>query len=137
MDLSPQELWNCAGALEFRCPARWEHLEPTADADIRHCTRCEKDVYWSPTPEDFVRHGEQRRCVAVPAAVAVGQVGMSWVGRPDPERVRARADQQRALAAWWAAVFALGPSFHWPGMSDARFWAFQPDGDTNPKAAAE
>jgi hypothetical protein len=120
MDLSPNEIWNCPGALEFRCPEKWDRLEPTGDPDVRHCPRCQKGVYWSPTPEDFVRNGEAGRCVAVPAEVALEKVGVSWVGRPDPAAVRALADRQAARAAWWAAVFARGPAFDWPGMSDAR-----------------
>jgi hypothetical protein len=138
IDVSPQELWNCPGALEFHCPAKWAALDATADPDVRHCPRCGRDVHWSPTPADFVRHGEAGRCVAIPAPVAVPQVVMHQVGQPEPAKVRAVADEQRARAAWWAAVFSLGPTFDWPGLADARDEAFPRDreGDTSGKATS-
>ena len=119
---TPDEVWNCPDPVEFRCPRRWEDLEATPDGGVRHCPTCREDVYWSPTPADFVRNGAQGRCVAVPAGVTLGRMGRGFRGRPTPKAVRELAARQAATVSYWGAVFALAPPFDWAGMSDARLW---------------
>jgi hypothetical protein len=132
----PDEVWNCPDPVEFRCPKRWEELAATADAGVRHCPACREDVYWSPTPGDFVRNGQLGRCVAVPAGVTLGVMGRSFRGRPSAEAVRELAVRQAATEGYWRAVFALAPPFEWAGMADARLAAPQtPPQELFPKIA--
>ena len=34
-DTGPEEIWNCPGALEFRCSQRWDRLAQTDDPGVR------------------------------------------------------------------------------------------------------
>ena len=142
--LSPDEVWNCPDPVEFRCPRRWEELDRTPDDGVRHCPACQENVHWSPTPAEFVRNGTLGRCVAVPAGVTLGKMGLSFRGRPSPAAVRELAARQAATVKYWRAVFALGPLFDWDGMSSARHWASVGPGaggsgspDAEPGAAAD
>lgn len=49
----------------FKCPQLWDRLEQTGVEGTRHCPECERDLYLALTEEDFRRHGEEGRCVAV------------------------------------------------------------------------
>jgi uncharacterized protein (TIGR02996 family) len=35
---------RCDVKMELECPKRWENLSPTAQADVRHCSACKKNV---------------------------------------------------------------------------------------------
>ena len=52
-------------AFSFKCPKTWDRLTPTANASIRHCSECDRDVHLALTEEDFRRHAEEGQCVAV------------------------------------------------------------------------
>lgn len=49
----------------FKCPKTWERLSPTDIASIRHCSECDRNVHLALTEEDFRRHADRGRCVAV------------------------------------------------------------------------
>ena len=59
-------VWDCERMLQLRCPGSWGKLDPTPEADVRHCRECDRDVYLCRTPADFIAHGERGRCVAIP-----------------------------------------------------------------------
>lgn len=54
---------SCAFA--FKCPKTWNRLTPTANSGIRYCSECNREVHLALTEEDFRRHAEGKRCVAV------------------------------------------------------------------------
>ena len=56
---------NCQFA--FKCDKRWEELEPTPLAEVRHCTQCEHDVYYCATDAELAKAVRLNRCVAVDA----------------------------------------------------------------------
>jgi hypothetical protein len=67
--LEESDDWNdearIACHFSFRCPQTWDRLTPTADAAIRHCSECERDVHLALTQADFRRYSEDGQCVAV------------------------------------------------------------------------
>jgi hypothetical protein len=106
---SPFHVWDCERMLGLRCPRRWDSLGETEAPNVRHCPACDKHVYLCRTPADFVVHGEQGHCVAIPDDLSP-HLGL---GEPSPEEVlRTKALVDRGLA-WWDRVDgrrpALGP----------------------------
>ena len=61
--------WNDEGQIScefrFKCPRQWDRLQPTALEGVRHCFECDRDVYLALTKEDFRRHADGGRCIAV------------------------------------------------------------------------
>jgi hypothetical protein len=49
----------------FKCPKQWDRLQPTSLEGVRHCPECDRDVYLALSEEDFRRHADEGRCVAV------------------------------------------------------------------------
>jgi uncharacterized protein (TIGR02996 family) len=54
---------------EFACPKKWEYLELTKDASIRHCDTCQRDVYLSANIEDARNNARIGRCIALDCRV--------------------------------------------------------------------
>ncbi len=52
----------------FICPQLWKQLEPTAQASVRHCFQCNRDVYLAVTESELKRHSKDGHCIAVPLA---------------------------------------------------------------------
>lgn len=50
----------------LKCPRLWDRLQPTAEEGVRHCHECDRDAHLALTKEDFRRHSEEGRCIAVP-----------------------------------------------------------------------
>ena len=53
-------------SFRFKCPQVWNRLQPTQVESVRHCTECQRDVHLALTEEDFRKHSEEGRCIAVP-----------------------------------------------------------------------
>ena len=49
----------------YRCPRDWAALAPTANADIRHCGTCAREVYLCHDAEQLVKHTRAGHCVAI------------------------------------------------------------------------
>ncbi len=64
--------WNddaqIACRFAFTCPQQWSKLQPTGQADVRHCSECNRDVYLALSEADMRLQSEQGRCIAVPLA---------------------------------------------------------------------
>jgi uncharacterized protein (TIGR02996 family) len=89
---------NCELEFAFRCPKRWEKLQPTDDPAVRFCDACEKNVYHCDSVKRAREHAWKGHCVAVdsreprtagdlarPYALVLG---MAVPPRHDPARVR-------------------------------------------------
>lgn len=50
---------------EFECPKKWDRLELTDDDTVRHCSACQKDVYFCHSLNEAIDHAWRRECVAV------------------------------------------------------------------------
>jgi hypothetical protein len=81
------QVWDCERMLQFQCPMKWEKLGPSPNADVRHCQACDQDVYLCHTPADFVSHGEQGRCVAIPDEMFPTSDLSHRLGQTSPEEV--------------------------------------------------
>ncbi len=53
----------------FRCPQRWDTLQPTAVDSVRHCSQCDQDVYYCHSPAEARKHADAGHCVAVDTRV--------------------------------------------------------------------
>lgn len=56
---------NCPVRFRFRCPQRWEHLQPTDNARVRFCEVCRKNVHYCASVSEAYHHAARRRCVAI------------------------------------------------------------------------
>lgn len=56
---------NCRFRFSFQCPKTWEQLVPTEDASIRHCERCDKDVFLCRSEAEWHEHSRAGHCVAL------------------------------------------------------------------------
>ncbi len=54
----------------FACPQRWEQLRPTADALVRWCESCRKEVHYCGSVGEARNHAYQDHCVAVDSRLA-------------------------------------------------------------------
>ena len=86
---------HCVDGLRT-CPQKWDELQPT-DADrVRHCTTCDRDVFFCTTAAETLAHARAGRCIAreIPHASELPQ---TYVGRPEPALPPRTAEQRRAL----------------------------------------
>ena len=56
------EFLNCD--MEFECPQDWDGMIMSADPNIRHCSSCNKDVYFCHTVEDLKKAISAQHCVS-------------------------------------------------------------------------
>ncbi len=49
----------------FKCPQKWDRLQPTAEEGVRHCHECDRDVHLVLTEEEFRQYSEDDRCITV------------------------------------------------------------------------
>ena len=72
----------------FKCPQKWDRLQPTVEEGVRHCVECDRDVHLVLTEEEFRQYSEDDRCIAVPILRPERQVDPDGsyyvVGRADP-----------------------------------------------------
>jgi hypothetical protein len=67
--LGREPIENCELLFTFRCPLKWEKLEPTNLAGVRFCHACQKAVYHCDTIEEARDHASAGDCVAVDAGL--------------------------------------------------------------------
>lgn len=61
----------------YRCPQRWDTLEPTEDPSVRHCTECQRPVHYCRTVREAHERADAGECVAIdsrPTRVSFGAV---------------------------------------------------------------
>jgi uncharacterized protein (TIGR02996 family) len=63
--LDRTDIDNCRLRFGFRCPLRWERLQPTAEREVRFCTSCQKEVHHCHTIGSARVHAAMGHCVAV------------------------------------------------------------------------
>lgn len=68
-------------AFEFRCDRDWRDLTPTADATVRHCDGCRKDVHYCATIREARHHARAGHCIALDLGVIRHE---GDVPRPNP-----------------------------------------------------
>jgi hypothetical protein len=98
-------VWDCNALLRIVCPRNWEELDPSPNDGVRHCRACKRDVHLCLTPADFVSHGEQGHCVAIPDSLSYDP-NHRLLGEPRHEEV---LELDRAVA-WWEDVLLREPA---------------------------
>jgi uncharacterized protein (TIGR02996 family) len=56
---------RCKVAFRFQCPMTWSALEATERDGVRHCTGCQRDVYYALTVGEAREHAKNGHCVAL------------------------------------------------------------------------
>jgi uncharacterized protein (TIGR02996 family) len=105
---------RCDSAFRFRCPKQWENLKPTADAAVRFCDECKKNVYYCDTIGSARRHARHDECIAVDIGIIrrkgdvdvslmgmlLGRVSVSYLRRQEelerPDEVSAERERRKA-----------------------------------------
>ncbi len=55
---------NCTLRMKVVCPKTWGSLQPTGEPNVRHCSRCDEDVYYCATDAETIAHARAGHCVA-------------------------------------------------------------------------
>jgi hypothetical protein len=55
---------NCTVRIDTPCPKRWDDLQPTAAAAVRHCAVCARDVFLCSSAEETLEHARAGHCIA-------------------------------------------------------------------------
>ncbi len=58
------DIRNCQ--INYQCPKRWDSLAPTATADVRHCTQCQRHVHYCHNKDALMQAMQNNWCVAIP-----------------------------------------------------------------------
>lgn len=70
----------------FQCPRTWETLAPTADANVRDCSACQRKVHMCPTADEAASRARAGECISVPRPLArsiADGLTRYVTGRPD------------------------------------------------------
>lgn len=59
------DLWSRMARLQFRCPGKWDALQPTVTDGVRFCGVCRRQVFFCPTREAAQLHARAGNRVAV------------------------------------------------------------------------
>jgi uncharacterized protein (TIGR02996 family) len=118
--VSKRWLDNCPISFRFQCPKQWDQLTPTEQAPtVRHCSTCDKHVYFCGTMDEAKAHAWLVRCIAVDARVerspddlAIANAGLDIVGQADflaPENIVLGEfdldETPTPLRSWWRWLF--------------------------------
>jgi uncharacterized protein (TIGR02996 family) len=61
---------NCGVKFRFRCPKRWEQLQPAAEEGVRFCGECRQQVFFCSSIDVAQTHAALGECVAVDPRLA-------------------------------------------------------------------
>lgn len=76
---SEKIILNCEFNFKYLCPKIWDGLIPTEIDNVRHCTQCERNVFFCRTNEEIRNHAAAGECVAfkIEAASHIGEVDLT------------------------------------------------------------
>lgn len=57
------DIRNCV--FGFKCSANWDELKRTDEQSVRHCSKCNENVFFVTTPEELNTAIKLNRCVAI------------------------------------------------------------------------
>jgi hypothetical protein len=87
---------NCLPTFQFVCPKRWEELTVGDDPAVRHCSQCDRQVYFCATDDETVAHAMAGHCIARERP-ADSERPRVTIGQPShPPRVTVTPKQQEA-----------------------------------------
>ncbi len=112
----PARVFNCGAAdvadrkvrFTYQCPNRWQDLTPTADAAIRYCAGCKKNVHACDTKAEAEEHAWGGRCVAISSRLA-----LTVLADPIPDESECRYEMAGVLLppewTWGEDLFSRKP----------------------------
>ena len=56
---------NCNARFNLQCPKEWGSMVPTEQSHIRHCSTCDRNVFYAASVQEARAHVERGSCVAV------------------------------------------------------------------------
>jgi len=59
------EIVNCTWNFQMQCPRHWLGLRETADAKVRFCESCLREVHWCESEAEVQKRAARGECVAV------------------------------------------------------------------------
>lgn len=95
---------NCTVRIDTPCPQRWDELQVTDAANVRHCHVCARDVFFCSSAEETLEHARGGHCIAreephpseLPRMV-VGRPKVTPVITGEQERARRWARRERGI----------------------------------------
>jgi hypothetical protein len=69
---------NCWVDFKYRCPQRWDALEPTSKPGVRTCSECKREVFFCETDQDAVDHARKGDCIARRERSDVPTITVGW-----------------------------------------------------------
>ena len=93
---------GCGVAFRFRCPKRWEQLQPTAEEGVRFCGECRQRVFFCTSIEVAQTHAALDECVAVDTRLArkprdlessVWELDTVFMGLPAEEEANPKGEE--------------------------------------------
>ena len=99
---------NCAVEFRKRCPFTWDGLTTTEREGERHCSTCERAVFFCSTNDEAIHHAREGDCIAMTMLDREG-LPVVYLGEPEeppspptPEQLKLEAqyrfEQQRMEA---------------------------------------
>jgi uncharacterized protein (TIGR02996 family) len=74
---------GCGVEFRFRCPKKWEQLQPTAEEDVRFCGQCRQQVFFCSSINVAQTHAALGECVAVDSRLARKPRDLDWLWEPE------------------------------------------------------
>lgn len=84
--ISRPPISRCGVRFGFECTKRWDALDRTDRDDVRHCTACDKPVYFCTTVDEAHQHGMRRECIAIDASLVRGAALTAYDAATRPTR---------------------------------------------------
>ncbi len=79
---------------EYRCPQRWDTLQPTDDPGVRYCEECRRNVHYCRTTQEALRLADQGEGVVIDSRLEGTPLSDVRVARQPNRRLRRLARQQ-------------------------------------------
>jgi hypothetical protein len=98
---------NCERTFRKVCPRSWDDLESTDDNSVRHCSHCERNVFYCTTDAETINHAIAGHCIAreIPTTDELPMVFLGLPKNPPeitPEQIKAQE--------WYARENAIDDS---------------------------
>lgn len=102
-----QTIRNCERTFRKVCPRSWNELADTESPAIRHCSQCDRDVYFCTSDEETIAHASAGHCIAreIPTT---DELPVVYLGMPkNPPKV---TPEQTKAHEWYARENAIDDS---------------------------
>lgn len=105
------EFWNCKPEFKKRCPLKWSDIKETDVEGIRFCRVCDRNVYECKTPEEFMKLGNEGKCVAVMSEAKHLNISVALFGEPSIKKLKKVEEDRKTAISFWKKIITAKPSF--------------------------